>query len=243
MIKQIGFAPVILIIAVVTLLAAVILGIILFSNKTPIPTVTPVPTPALTTTLTPTLTPQAVSPIPTITTTPSPTKSYPGTTQYISPNLKIAFNYLPNQGGQKVAVKEVGNKIYIYADNTSFDNGQFVEVLSKDKNDTLAEAIEKKFLNGISKNDCFVISENNNFKFYPASYSTAEISYPENNDPNTGPGEIPAKCPQNYSRTNGIRYFLGDSNHPEKLLFISIGQYGISAGESINWQDTISFPD
>lgn len=235
--KQTGLAPIILVIATVVLLTAAFLGIILFSRNTPAPTIVPVPVPV------PSSTPQAISLTPTITLTPTPTKSYPGTTQYISPNLKIAFNYLPSSNGQKFSVKESGNKIYIFMDNTSFDTGQFVEVFTKDKNDTLAEAIEKQFLNGISKNDCFVINGNSTFKFYPASYTTAEISYPESNDQNVGPGEIPAKCPQNYSRTNGIRYFLGDSNHPEKLLFISIGQYGISAGQNISWQDTISFTD
>ncbi|MDD2822642.1 MAG: prepilin-type N-terminal cleavage/methylation domain-containing protein [Candidatus Daviesbacteria bacterium] len=231
--KQNGFTPIAVIIALVILLVAAVAGIIFFSNKTP----QPAPIQGILT-VTPTVS-VVLSPTVSVTSTPTPTKSYPGTTQYISPKLKVAFNYLVNQDGQKALVKESGSKIYVYIEGTSFDKGQYVEVFNKNKSDTLAEAIEKQFLGGISKTDCFVAPYT--VKSSLANYSADTISYPKNAD--LGPGEIPAKCPQKYSESNGISYFLADSNHPDKFLFFSIGQYGISAGNNILWQDTIIFTD
>lgn len=166
----------------------------------------------------------------------------PNQKKYISPKLSISFLYLTLTNGQKIEVKEVGQKIYVYPTQTAYQDGQWVEVFNKSKTDTLAEAIKKQFLNEISEKDCFVIINKDSFKSYPESYSVAEISYPKSNDPESDPWGMSAVCPQGYSQTNGIRYFLGDSQHPGKLLFLSIGQYGIEAGEGNKlWQDTIQF--
>jgi hypothetical protein len=39
----------------------------------------------------------------------------------------------------------------------------------------------------------------------------------------------------------GIGYFQADTQHPDRFLFLSIGQYGILAGEDQLWQATIRF--
>jgi hypothetical protein len=53
--------------------------------------------------------------------------------------------------------------------------------------------------------------------------------------------EIIPTCP-NKQDTN-LTFFLGDSKHPDKLLFFSIGQNTIQASSDpqITWQDTLRF--
>lgn len=48
-------------------------------------------------------------------------------------------------------------------------------------------------------------------------------------------------CPQPHTVMGGIGYFQADTQHPDRFLFLSIGQYGILAGEDQLWQATIRF--
>jgi hypothetical protein len=48
-------------------------------------------------------------------------------------------------------------------------------------------------------------------------------------------------CPQPYTVVGGIGYFRSDPLHPDKFLFLSIGQYAILAGDDQPWQETIRF--
>ena len=49
------------------------------------------------------------------------------------------------------------------------------------------------------------------------------------------------KCPKGYTETNGIAYFLTDTNHPTQFVFFSIGQYAIDGPNNTTWQNTIEF--
>jgi hypothetical protein len=44
-----------------------------------------------------------------------------------------------------------------------------------------------------------------------------------------------------YAVSNGIRYFLGDDDHPETLLFFNIGQEALMGSDKKTWQDTVTF--
>jgi hypothetical protein len=46
-------------------------------------------------------------------------------------------------------------------------------------------------------------------------------------------------CPQPYTVVGGIGYFQSDPLHPDRFLFLSIGQYAILAGDDQPWQETI----
>lgn len=229
-----GFSSIILIVLGLLIIVIVAGGAYLVGrtsvNTTTLPSVAPLETA------------QQATPNLSITAAPE-VKNYPGTKEFISQKLKIAFNYLPEVNGVKFQVKEVENKVYIGMSTTKIEDGQFVEVFQKDPQDSLKDAIKKRFLAGKSETDCFVIDSPMKFNNYPSTYQALEISFPKptNNDEpwfaSTG------KCFADYAQTNGIRYFLGDSQHPDKLLFFSIGQYGIDAGPSLTWQDTIRFLD
>lgn len=167
----------------------------------------------------------------------------PNVKVFTSTDLKISFQYQEMQNDEKFATKQTGNKVYVYQAKFPVDQGQYVEVFSKDKADDLKTAIEKKFLANYSKNDCFAEIVKNPVagQTLPASYVMAQISYPPS-DSDTGPfWENADKCPSSYTTTNGIAYFLMDTVHPETFVFFSIGQYAINAGPSLPWQSTIKF--
>ncbi len=229
-----GFSSVVLVILGLVVISLIAGGAYLVGrtsiNKEPLPAISE-PQPI-----------KQVSPTTIISSAPE-VKSYPGTKEYISQKLKIAFNYLPKVDGTIFQIKEVGDKVYIGISTAKAEDGQFVQVFSKDPQDSLEEAIKKKFLSGKSEKDCFVVDAPAPFKNYPANYQAVVISFPEptnNDDPWWNGTE---KCSADYAQANGIRYFLGDSLHPDKLLFFSIGQYSIDAGPNLTWQDTIRFLD
>lgn len=164
--------------------------------------------------------------------------------KYIFNSLGVSFTVFSPAQREPIIVEKEGNKIYVGG-----KTGQSVEIFSKNSNQTLQQAIENQFLTNYSKTDCFVIKTNHNSsaRSYPTSYETAEISYPRPaNIGATNDGEPwfanSKKCPTNYSRTNGIRYFLGDQNHPDIFVFFSIGQYAIFGDADYGtWQYTIEF--
>ena len=173
------------------------------------------------------------------------------TTQtYNSDALSASFNYYPDQdadGKVDTAVKESGDKIYVYYTQQQAEQGQSVQEFTKDPKDTLEAAISKKFLSGISPDDCYVTDFAAFFKKYsqevpptPTGISKDIIAYPFPAD-TTQPYDANAgKCPEAYRLSNGLSYFYMDQAHPDKYYFFNIGQYGIAADKDsqTGWQDT-----
>jgi hypothetical protein len=165
---------------------------------------------------------------------------------YTNPKLGISFKFSDKTTGKPVDVKETGNRIYVYFTKYPYTQGQYVEVFDKNPSETLDQAIKNQFLTNISLNDCFIKTgiADKEAKF-PSNFEVKTLGFPT--DLNS---DIPAfaqanKCPVPYAETNGISYFLGDTMHPGKFFFFSIGQFGLSADttNTISWQDTVKFLD
>lgn len=156
---------------------------------------------------------------------------------YKSTKLGIEFHYKTQDDSRQV--HEIGNKAYIHSANEKPEKGQYVEVFTKDHNDTLEVAIKKKFLEGYSEKDCFVKAATDTKN---PQLVKAVIAFPVNTDP-AGPWWANGdRCPRPYSVTNGITYFVMDKNHPDKYAYVSVGQYIIESGIGDKpWQDTITF--
>lgn len=170
----------------------------------------------------------------------------PNSKVYVSSGMGVSFNYAAKSesGGGTVLVKEEGNKIYVYISTMpKYTDGQWIEVFSKDKTDSLSGAIKKKFLTGYSSTNCFVTSPTDYGKSYPNSYQTATIDVPKSPDEDMSTLSLKwQKCPEPYVAENGMSYFLEDTDHPDKFVYFSIGQYGIESGIlNLMWQDTIKF--
>lgn len=167
-----------------------------------------------------------------------PTSANPNLIRFTSEKLGITFTYLKSQNGQTISTQEIGNKVYIFFDNTAPTNGQYLEVFSKDKNQSLADAIKAQILKGYALTDCQLKPET---QYVPKGFEALAIVVPIN--PNDDQATIEAKvskCPQGYTAMGGMAYFIEDPSHPDRMIFLSIGQYLInSEGDNIGWQSTI----
>ncbi len=169
--------------------------------------------------------------------------------KYLDRELGVAFCYPEKYFKEQVEVLKEGNRIYVGG-----KTGQYVQVLSKDPKLDAKAGISQAILTGYPAKDCFINDKSDEQYQYitdnfPAGYYyIPPVGYPhiaKEDEPFWAGSE---KCPTEYVRTNGIRYFLGDEQHPDKFLFFSIGQYGIPLDQGIEsgsklWQDTIRFID
>lgn len=178
---------------------------------------------------------QALSPTSTITYVPSSQIE-----TYTSPRLGIEFHYNPkveqDMGGELTAIKvqETGNKIFVYPSSLPPEQGQFIEVFDKNAGTSLEATIRSTFLAGKDPKRCLITTRQDR------AYTIAEITFPPNPS-----GSVDAYfadsvyCSEAYAQTNGLRYFMEDSAHPDRFFFVSIGQYAIYAEKGIPWQQTI----
>ncbi len=167
-----------------------------------------------------------------------------GVVTFQSQTLGIRFNYLSKQDDVNFAAKEVGDKVYVYMTNTDPTTGQYVQVFPKSPGQSLVDAIKVQVLKGYSLQDCIPITINDPNRGFsePASYDFAAITLPFGaKDTQEEIQTRAAKCPQPYAAVGGLAYFLADTQHPDKFLFFSIGQYYIPAGNNQPWQTTIQF--
>ena len=235
--------------AVILLIAASVLaGFYLASRTNPIK---PLSGRAQTTpgTLTPTETPyvQIVTIEPTVNVPTEKPVEFPKNTDgntFTSGRIGIGFHFattMPDDAKATLHTLEIGSKAYVYVSNMKPETGQSIEMFEKTPSDTLAQAIQKKFLTGIPSTDCFVrITVDPKA---PANIVKATIAYPVPSDSNDPAFTFGDKCPANYSESNGMAYFLLDTKYPDRFYYLSIGQYMIPAYDHTSdrgWQDTVT---
>lgn len=153
-----------------------------------------------------------------------------GAQTYTSEALGVTFTYNPKPVESfSVIVTEKGNKIYLHGMTEKPEQGKMIEVFSKAANQTLAQAITEDLLKDYKPADCFAVDiVRVPTDPRPSSYSYAEISYPapaNSQDPFWVNG---AKCPQPYSKTNAVQYFMANSAIPAKYVFLQLGQDSIT---------------
>ena len=199
---------------------------------------------------------QQITPPPTSTLSPKPV---PHVT-YTSNNLGVRFTYPIQVEALKFFTREIGNKIYLYDNyhkesfNHSFSGtdadflksiapGAFsVEVITKDPQQSLADAIKQQFLTGYSATDCYVNTTRDGHPRGDESIQTAIIDFPHHS--NQTREQLVAsvsKCSKYVRSFDSVNYFMMDPKHPSKLLFVKIGQYNIPSGESgLTWDRSIT---
>ena len=180
-----------------------------------------------------------VTPSPVISPTPSSVSSS-GKMTYTSSKLGISFDYSNTSNDVPVNIKEVGNKIYVYTANVQPESGQYLETFTKDKTVSLIDALKTKFITSKNASSCQVVTENSQNN-YPSSFQIANLKVNSKTQDYATIMSLLNKCPSPYTASNGISYFLADSNHPDKYIFLSIGQYGIYAAPNVLWNHTIRF--
>lgn len=119
----------------------------------------------------------------------------------------------------------------------------FVEVFNKNPQLSLTDALRQQFLAGYSEADCSIV-----YPYRPGdpkedmSYQTATIQIVRRTADTWRQLDAKlAKCPAGYTESGrGILYFMMDPKHPNKLLFLKIGQDNLPSGVGgLMWDGTI----
>ena len=160
-----------------------------------------------------------------------------------SEELGIRVSYYSNPENKTISQVE-GNRVYFYMDGpisvSGYKSGQYLEGFNKPAEVSLQSAIEERFLSGVARDKCFVtIIEDTD------TYQKAIIDYPDTLCPNGSPAFTCHACPADYSKTNGIAYFMYYKNQPTTFFYFSIGQYSLigsqAASGNLEWFDNIEF--
>lgn len=160
---------------------------------------------------------------------------------FTSKELGISFQYAIEQaGGQMTKVSRLGDKVYISVGDMAVETGQFVEVFTKNANETFADAIRRRILANYPSSKCTIEVAPSNIQ---GGYWVAEIGYPATPESEGPPWANASLCNEAYAKTNGIRYFLYDPKHPTEFVYLDIGQYFIQGPGEIPWQHTLTFID
>ena len=151
---------------------------------------------------------------------------------FIDPELGIAFCY---PVGQEIITED--NTVYVGG-----KSGQFVEVFTKDPAYTLKTAIEKKFLKDYPADRCFV--NENQITQRGSWVESSAIDYPRDQADYEPYWKNSEDCPTAYAQSNGARFFMADTDHFDKFLFLSIGQYAILLADGqTEWYETVKVLD
>lgn len=165
---------------------------------------------------------------------------------FYSEELGVTFNYVTPSGiaeGRTEATTDDyvihfltridGNKIYL--DETNLVRPwPAIEVFEKDEDATLKEAIEEEFLQGVSREECFVVD----MPVDPANpdYVTAKIFLPQ-----LGLGNASRVCGPDGTDSY-VSYFMMNTKIPEKFIFVNayldtIAVSDLSAGAT--WSSSV----
>ena len=190
---------------------------------------------------------------------PKPTVEQAPAVTFTSPDLGISFDYTSvyhyprSDKGQYFFTREIGSKVFLYSPtgdqpfsgtDAEFLNkigGVSVEVFRKDPTLSLQDAIKQRFLSGYTGTDCFVKPTRYGFPREDMSYQAASIDYrPIPNQTLSDIHELINKCPSpDYVTAFGVSYFMMDPKHPNKLLYINIGQSNASGANGFTWDETL----
>lgn len=161
----------------------------------------------------------------------------PGTKLYYSEKLGVGFTYLPYSWNSPVEISESDNKINVAS--------QTIEIFAKNPNISLEGAIKEKFLQGYDPKECFVKIYNGNEQKL-SNYISAGISFPPSDIPGSPWWQNADKCPQGYSETNGVQYFLMNEDSPDRFIFVKLGQAPAASdgtpqteNSNFNWSHSI----
>lgn len=178
------------------------------------------------------------------------------TTEYKSDKLGISFLYastLPTR--QYLTVRESANTIYIYVltgskEFTKISDDKYlkekghsksIDVFLKQPEHTLEETVKEQFLKGYSEDNCTIKHTRDGRASSDTQYQTLRIIVNTNAHPNTSLHELLDQCPPSYTSSNGQRYFMLDSSHPERFLFINNGHDTFTVNDGQVWDRTIEF--
>lgn len=169
--------------------------------------------------------------------TPTPTvvsNNNKRTTTFTGLGISFTFD-TQDVNNDNVEVHVIGNKIYFGEEPDPQSTGLYIEIFSKSPTDSIQTSITKTVLSGYNLSDCPIIVSSPPRPNYPSTFETATLNYASDNQAiGVGPRDS-SKCPINYAPIEQDKYFLVDTQHPDKLLFFSRGQFS-----EFSWGDNLT---
>jgi hypothetical protein len=177
---------------------------------------------------------------------------------YRSNNLGIVFNYYQYASGDSVKdnliIKEVGNKVHLYVNHTNSEdedikNSKYIEVLTKNSNDSLTDAIKATILKNSNLDECEILPyDNKTRQILSPGYQMVKIIYKvKEGTPQEDIMEKASLCNREYTQFSGRSYFVMDEGHPDKFAFVKLGQDNFAfpvlstENSDISWDMTLRF--
>ncbi len=137
---------------------------------------------------------------------------------YEDENLHLRIKYYSSPEN-KILTKRVGNRVYFYPSGYDYESGQYIEKFDKEKDLSLAEAIENDLLGAGTADYCFVETKSDSIDSQKAIISFPSDVACENNEPSW----VCANC-SSYRAQNGVATFIYYKSQPDVYFYISIGQ-------------------
>lgn len=169
-----------------------------------------------------------------------------GIQTFTSKDLGIRFRVRQSadQNSGPFVIQRWGQKVLVGLTSIGINNGQSVHVFEKGAEEDLVSAVNRQFLRGIPTSDCTatITGPPTSSSKIGSTFQVVQIQLPT---PVRGDPEMmiaaAERCPDRYTTTNGVAYFITDANHPTQFAFFDIGQYPIEAEQGVLWQDTLEF--
>ncbi len=156
------------------------------------------------------------------------------TSKLSSEVLKLSFNYQSLIGNFSVLTNKKGNRISIKSAEQSDSDSQYVELYSKKTDESLEDAVNRIFLDGVPETFCYFKPEALSYKFDNKNYIFGSI--------NAGIGVNPEQCPTPYTKneSKGKRFFFYDPQFQDRFGFIFVGNTFIPGTTSTShWFESI----
>lgn len=165
---------------------------------------------------------------------------------FTSQDLGIRFrvSQQSDQGNGQITVRRWGNRVMVSPAALPANSGQSVFVFEKAASEDLLTAVKRQFLAGYAFEDCraAVTDAPSTSSTIGSTFQIVQIQVPSRFRGDVEKMLLEAeKCPDVFTTTNGMAYFVADSKHPTQFAFFDIGQYPINAENEMMWQDTLEF--
>lgn len=174
---------------------------------------------------------------------------------FTSQDLGISFVYASGPQDQRVLIKEIGTRVYLYVAYLHMtdkpEDGKFIEVFSKDPNQSLIEAVRNRFLQGYNPSTCPVIPARLRNGTANTAREYVQITTMPHANTNSGPKEMAFinQCPKTYTTSSltGNSYFMMDPKHPDKYVYFVLGSDDFLAapwtgkGLPYTWDESLTF--
>lgn len=149
--------------------------------------------------------------------------------------LKLSFTYNTKVNGESVKNIKAGNRITLTT-NSESSKVQYIELFTKNADESLAQAVKRIFLKGVPESICLYKDLSTKYNFNNSSFKFGSI--------NPGNNATAAQCPTPFTvgSAAGDSFFIYNPKFPDRFGFIYLDSPFIEgAFENSYWFESLEF--